>query len=86
MTPKLEMIKAFAAMRHDSALLEIAARAYDREDSAQRGEPDPWGLSSDDADMDRQWREERMACALCALEALALHWQHQAMDEELVSS
>jgi|GEM_PF-3041924 len=48
--------------------LEIIARAYDREDSALRGEPDPWhpDIGGDDA----EWVSERLACALGAVSAL----------------
>lgn len=42
--------------------LEALARAYDREDASQRGEPDPWKDAEDDA----EWVSERLACAQVA--------------------
>jgi len=42
---------------------EALARAYDKEDAAQRGEPDQWT-----EDADPEWRAERLACAQVALE------------------
>lgn len=47
--------------------LEKFARAYDREDASQRGEPDPWIDGADDA----EWVSERLACAHVALAAIA---------------
>jgi hypothetical protein len=50
--------------------LRALAQAYDREDAAQRGEPDPWMLDDPgdigDSDM---WVSERLACARVASEA-----------------
>lgn len=46
--------------------LEAFARAYDREDASQRGEPDPWQDGKDDA----VWVAERLACAKAALSSL----------------
>lgn len=51
----------------DPKALEALARAYDREDASQRGEPDPW----DDGAEDQTWRAERLACAKAAMQALA---------------
>lgn len=47
--------------------LEALARAYDREDAAQMGEPDPWWdiIEQDDT----PWFDERIACARAGLEA-----------------
>jgi len=45
--------------------LEALARAFDKEDAAQRGEPDPWKDAEDDA----EWVSERLACAHVAAEA-----------------
>jgi hypothetical protein len=49
----------------DESALEALARAYDKEEAAQRGEPDPWAFGNDDG----PWREERLACAQVAAEA-----------------
>jgi hypothetical protein len=48
---------------------EAMARAYDKEDAAQRGEADPWSFASDDDAAEEEWREERRACAEAALTA-----------------
>jgi len=54
---------------HEQALRALA-QAYDREDAAQRGEPDPWNLDDpgDIGDSDT-WVSERLACAQVAAEA-----------------
>ncbi len=54
---------------HEKALRALA-QAYDREDAAQRGEPDPWNLDDpgDIGDSDT-WVSERLACAQVAAEA-----------------
>lgn len=54
---------------HEQALRALA-QAYDREDAAQRGEPDPWSLDDpgDIGDSDT-WVSERLACAQVAAEA-----------------
>lgn len=48
--------------------LEALARAFDKEDAAQRGEPDPWNTSVT-GDDSPDWKGERMACALAGLQA-----------------
>lgn len=50
--------------------LRALAQAYDREDAAQRGEPDPWNLDDpgDIGDSDT-WVSERLVCAQVAAEA-----------------
>lgn len=55
---------------HEEALRALA-QAYDREQSAQRGEPDPWMLDDpgDISDSDT-WVSERLACAELAARAL----------------
>ncbi|TPM53233.1 hypothetical protein FJ959_22130 [Mesorhizobium sp. B2-2-4] len=45
--------------------LELLARAFDKEDASQRGEPDPWLDGGDDA----EWVSERLACAQVAIRA-----------------
>ena len=54
---------------HEKALRALA-QAYDREDAAQRGEPDPWMLDDpgDIGDSDT-WVSERLACAQVAADA-----------------
>lgn len=47
--------------------LEALARAYDREDASQRGEPSPWADESDATFP--AWRAERLACAEVAIKA-----------------
>lgn len=49
----------------EPAALEALARAFDKEDASQRGEPDPWKDAEDDA----EWVSERLACARVAAEA-----------------
>ncbi len=44
---------------------EIIARAYDREQAAQMGEPDPWGNGTDHP----EWGDS-LACAQSAIDAL----------------
>lgn len=44
---------------------EIIARAYDREQAAQMGEPDPWQDGTDDP----QWQDS-LGCGEAAVEAL----------------
>ena len=51
----------------DERTLLAFARAYDREDAAQMGEPDPWIDGKDDP----EWVSERLACASAALSAAA---------------
>jgi hypothetical protein len=52
-------------------ILEAMARAYDKEDAALRGEPDPWDNSpwEEDSPEEAEWREERKTCAGLALTA-----------------
>ncbi|OBQ68944.1 hypothetical protein EFV37_29340 [Mesorhizobium loti] len=54
-------------MSGETKTLEALARAYDREDASQRGEPDPW----DDGAEDPIWRAERLACAKAAMQAIS---------------
>ncbi|MFC3568375.1 hypothetical protein [Paracoccus simplex] len=51
----------------DDAAFEALARAYDREDAAQRGEPDPWSIGTED---EPGWVADRIACARAGLAAL----------------
>ena len=63
----------------DEAILERMARAHDKEDAAQKGDPDPWdhfncdaGEVSEAACADcRSFRIDRLACMLRAWEALS---------------
>jgi hypothetical protein len=61
------------------AMLEAVARAYDEEDSAQRGEPSPWradlveSYKQQDGELGWEtWRQERLACARAALKAIGM--------------
>lgn len=47
-----------------SPFAEAVARGFDREDAAQRGEPDPW---STEFPADRDWELSRHHCALQGL-------------------
>jgi len=49
--------------------VEAMARAYDKEDAAQRGEPDPWDIEFDDEFQFEEFRAERLACSQTALTA-----------------
>lgn len=48
-------------------LAEKMARANDREEAAQKGEPDPWEQKGDDYE---QFRAERIACMVEVLKAM----------------
>lgn len=52
-------------------LCRAFAEAYDREDAAQRGEPNPWSLD-DPGDIGgaEEWQRERIACVRAGLAAL----------------
>lgn len=59
--------------------LEALARGYDAEDSAQRGERDPWDaglveqfIAENGEQAWDEWRSERLACARAALKAVGL--------------
>jgi len=45
---------------------EIIARAYDREEAAQMGEPSPWSIDDKDPD----WVDGRLHCGRAAIAAL----------------
>lgn len=47
------------------------AEAYDREDAAQRGEPNPWNID-DPGDIGgaEEWRRDRIACVRAGLDAV----------------
>lgn len=53
-------------------IAEILARAYDREEAAQMGEPDPWkDIEPDILVPDAEFVQDRIGCAEAAIEALA---------------
>ena len=56
---------AASALMDDRAALLAIARAYDAEDAAQRGEPNPHNHCQDP-----DWIEERIACARAGLDVL----------------
>lgn len=66
--PEAQLAERAGGVNEDA--LRALAQAYDREDAAQRGEPDPWNLDDPgdigDSDM---WVSERLACAQVAAEA-----------------
>jgi hypothetical protein len=62
----------------NAAAIEALARAYDREDASQRGEPDPWDDGKDDA----AWVAERLACAQAGFAALSASQEAAAPSEE----
>ena len=55
----------------DPAAVMALAEAYDREDSAQRGEPDPHGALFENEPYRAEWLDERKHCAAAALRAIA---------------
>ena len=55
----------------DPAAVMALAEAYDREDSAQRGEPDPHGALFENEPCRAEWLDERKHCAAAALRAIA---------------
>ena len=62
-----------AAPKPSDEDLERAARAYDREDAAQRGEPSPWDVHdcpTQDCPECAEFKSERLACLRAALDAL----------------
>lgn len=61
------MPEAFSAEPNGSTELTALAMAYDREDAAQRGEPDPWASGHDE--YFEEWVTERLGCAQVAIEA-----------------
>jgi hypothetical protein len=62
--------------------LEAFARAYDKEDASQRGEPDPWLDGKDDA----EWVSERLACAAAALASLPEAPAAGVVTEEMIDA
>lgn len=66
--------QAEGQVRANDDACEALARAYDREDAAQRGETDPWSIGIDD---DPEWVADRIACARAGLAALTASpgWQ-----------
>ena len=55
--------EALRSILSDDGLLEHLARAYDREDAVQRGEPTPWEPGNLEDPHRVEWMEERIACA-----------------------
>jgi len=51
-------------------MVEIFARAHDREEAAQIGEPDPWSIDNEDD----EWKRDRLACVRVGLDAL-IRWR-----------
>jgi len=58
-------------------MVEIFARAHDREEAAQMGEPDPWSIDNDD----EEWKRDRLACVRAGLGAVVLAWIKANADD-----
>lgn len=61
------------------AQLEAAARAHDREDSAYRGEPDPWSFETDGEDFPR-FKSDRISCMRLAFAAAGVQVQPTGLE------
>jgi hypothetical protein len=59
------ILSALEPQAVDDAMVERMARAHDKEEAAQRGEPSPW----DDPTIDAAWIAERITCIRAALQA-----------------
>lgn len=69
--PDLTAAAARVLLGDENALRKLTF-AYDREDAAQRGEPNPHTFIDLDApDMGASWVNERIGCAVSALRAIA---------------
>lgn len=66
-----EQIVATVRNALDERLIEEMCRGHDAEDAAQKGEPSPWRPDLG-AYQDHEWRAERRAAMLCALQAVGL--------------
>lgn len=67
------------------AQLEAAARAHDREESAYRGEPDPWDLPDlEDGEAER-FRSDRLSCMRLAFEAAGFLVEPSGFDRAIVA-
>lgn len=63
----------------DPTALRALAQAYDKEDAAQRGEPDPWNLDDPgDIGDSENWIAERIACAEAGITAYRAALSHPA--------
>lgn len=67
------------------AQLEAAARAHDREESAYRGEPDPWDLPDIDETEAARFRSDRLSCMAKAFEAVGLLVEPSGFDRAIVA-
>ncbi len=70
-TPEHGLREAAGVILANPAAVMALARAYDAEDSAQRGEPDPHGPMFEDETFRDEWESERRACAERGLRAVA---------------
>ena len=71
LTPTDATAAAARVLLGDENALRKLTFAYDREDAAQRGEPNPHTFIDLDApDMGASWVNERIGCAVSALRAL----------------
>lgn len=72
LTPPDATAAAARVLLGDENALRKLTFAYDREDAAQRGEPNPHTFIDLDApDMGASWVKERISCAVSALLAIA---------------
>lgn len=71
-TPATDAVQEAArVLLDDPAAVMALAEVYDREDSAQRGEPDPHGSLFENEPYRAEWLDERKHCAVAALRAIA---------------
>ncbi len=68
---RLQPAFGLRALLQSPEVLEVMAMAHDAEEAAQKGEPSPWRPDLG-ADQDHEWRAERRAAMLCALQAVGL--------------
>lgn len=63
--------------------LEAAARAHDREESAYRGEPDPWGLPDMQDGEAELFASDRLSCMRLAFEAVGVEVEASGVDRAM---
>jgi len=68
---QVTVAEAARVLLADPTAILTLCRSYDREDSAQRGEPDPHDKQFEDGDDFSNWLADRIGCAEAALRAVA---------------
>ena len=63
--------------------LEQAARAHDREESAYRGEPDPWGLGEVGDGEYEVFASDRLSCMRLGFEAIGISVEASGVDRAM---